>query len=113
MELSVRLNKASMLSGGGQKLVVHLQRQWFPAGREGHCAHCAGTGGGPTNILLRLIITFRAIDRRKDKGKDLNKDLEKRFSQRLKQKQWQDKDGDREICKDRDIVTKQNISYKN
>ena len=76
MEVSVRLNKASMLSGGGQKLVVHLQRQWFPAGREGHCAHCAGTGGGqPTiNILLRLIITFRAIHRRKDKGKDLNKD---------------------------------------
>ena len=77
MELSVRLNKASMLSGGGQKLVVHLQRQWFPAGREGHCAHCAGTGGGPTNILLRLIITFRAIDRRKDKGKDLNVDFSK------------------------------------
>ena len=93
-----------MLSGGGQKLVVHLQRQWFPAGREGHCAHCAGTGGGATNILLRLIITFRAIDRRKDKGKDLNKDLETRFRQRLKQRQWQDKDGDREICKDRDNV---------
>ena len=94
-----------MLSGGGQKLVVHLQRQWFPAGREGHCAHCAGTdGGGPTNILLRLIITFRAIDRRKDKGKDLNEDLETRFRQRLKQRQWQDKDGDRKICKDRDIV---------
>ena len=63
-----------------------------------------GRGGGPTNILLRLIITFRAIDRRKDKGKDLNKDLETRFRQRLKQRQWQDKDGDREICKDRDIV---------
>ena len=63
-----------------------------------------GRGGGPTNILLRLIITFRAIDRRKDKGKDLNKDLETRFRQRLKQRQWQDKDGDREIGKDRDIV---------
>ena len=77
MELSVRLNKASMLSGGGQKLVVHLQRQWFPAGREGHCAHCAGTGGGLTNILLRLIITFGAIDRRRDKGKHFNKDFSK------------------------------------
>ena len=67
------------------------------------CTLC-GDGGGPTNILFRLIITFRAIDRRKDKGKDLNKDLETRFRQRLKQRQWQDKDGDREICKDRDIV---------
>ena len=36
-----------------------------------------GRGGGPTNILLRLIITFGAIDRRKDKGKDLNKDFNK------------------------------------
>ena len=73
------------------------------------CTLC-GDGGGPTNILLRLIITFRAIDRRKDKGKDLNKDLETKFRQRLKQRQWQDKDGNREICKDRDIVTK---PYKN
>ena len=40
------------------------------------CTLC-GDGGGPTNILLRLIITFRAIDRRKDKGKDLNKDFNK------------------------------------
>ena len=72
-----------------------------------------GRGGGPTNILLRLIITFRAIDRRKDKGKDLNKDLNKDLETRFRQRQWQDKDGDRKICKDRDIVTKQNISYKN
>ena len=39
--------------------------------------HIVRGRGGATNILLRLIITFRAIDRRKDKGKDLNKDLDK------------------------------------
>ena len=36
-----------------------------------------GRGGGPTNILLRLSITFGAIDRRRDKGKHFNKDFSK------------------------------------
>ena len=77
MELSVRLNKASMLSGGGQKLGCTSKDNGFPQGERGIVHIVRGRGGGLTNILLRLIITFRAIDRHKDKGKDFYKDFNK------------------------------------